>query len=117
MGREVPEDLPGTSRAKAMRDGESPQEDVFLFWHPQKPDKTGSIKGQAWRGLVSPDGWKYAVSPQEQIGLLFNQNDDPWEQHNRFTDPAMADLRRQLHARLSAWMAREQDPMASSATP
>lgn len=114
MGRKVPEDLPGTSRAEAMRNGEPPQEDVFLFWHPQKPDKTGSIKGQAWRGLVSPDGWKYAVSPQEQIGLLFNQNDDPWEQHNRFTDPALADLRRQLHARLSAWMAREQDPIPSS---
>lgn len=116
LGRGVPEDLPGASRADAVRGGSLPEEDVFLFWHPQNPEKAGSIKGQSWRGIVTPDGWKYAVSPEEEIGLLFNQTEDPWEQHNRFTDPDLAGLRWDLHARLADWMEREGDPVRSAFT-
>jgi len=109
MGKDVPKDLPGTSCADAVRTGSLPDKDIFLFWHTQKPEKTGSIKGQCWRGLVSPDGWKYAISPDEEIGLLFQLQEDPWEERNRFLDPELADLKAQLHRRLTDWMKQEQD--------
>jgi arylsulfatase A-like enzyme len=114
MGVEGPGGLSGSSKADALRGGELPREDVFLFWHPQKPGQPDCLKGQTWRGLVTPDGWKYAVSPEEETGLLFNLNEDPWEQRNRFIDPGLASLRQSLHERLTAWMRREEDPALKS---
>lgn len=110
MGVAVPSGLSGSSRADALRGGELPPEDIFLFWHPQKPGQPERLKGQSWRGIVTPDGWKYAVSPQEEIGLLFNLQDDPWEQRNRFCDPELASVRQTLHERLTAWMRKQDDP-------
>jgi len=110
MGSKVPGDLPGSSKADAVRGAPLPDEDVFLFWHPQNPERTDSIKGQSWRGMVTPDGWKYAISPEEETGLMFNQEDDIWEQSNRVLDPSCKALQKELHARLLIWMRQQQDP-------
>ncbi len=114
MGKEVPADLPGSSRSDLCHTGGSLEEDVFLFWHAQRPERTDSIKGQQWRGIVSPEGWKYAVTPGEEIGLLFQLKEDPWEQQNRFLDPDLSALRQDLHRRLTEWMEQEQDPMRTT---
>ena len=109
LGKEVPSDLSGHSCAESLSSGELPEEDIFLFWHPQNREAEGHIKGQSWRGIVSPNGWKYAVSPEEEIGLLFNLNEDPWEERNLFLESEHSALRQELHHRLITWMEQEQD--------
>jgi arylsulfatase A-like enzyme len=112
LGQPLPEGLSGHSRADALHGGVLPTTDVFLFWHPQKPGQPRALKGQAWRGIVTPDGWKYAWSPDEDTGLLFDLNRDPWEECNLYHDPHEASRRHELHKRLRAWMEHEQDPLA-----
>ncbi len=112
LGVDAQRPMAGRSRAAELKTGQSWEaEDVFLFWHPQKPDRPQVLKGQHWRGLVTTDGWKFAFSPQEDCGLLFNQNDDPWEERNLYLDPDAADIRAALMQRLLAWMQEQKDPL------
>ena len=63
---------------------------------------------RSWRGVVTAEGWKYVVLAG-QPWLLFNLNEDPYEQANHALNPAYASQRRRLQTRLAGWMERTGD--------
>ena len=56
-----------------------------------------------WRGVVTRDGWTY-VAFEELPWLLYNLNEDPFEQANLALNPRFAVKRRRLQERLRAWI-------------
>lgn len=56
-----------------------------------------------WRGIVTVDGWKY-VCLENCEWLLFNLNDDPYEQRNLAHDAKYRGRRRELMGRLRKWV-------------
>jgi arylsulfatase A-like enzyme len=58
---------------------------------------------QAWRGVVTRDGWKYVCTPGNDL-LLHNLNDDPYELANLAHDSAFQPRRARLHDRLRQWI-------------
>lgn len=69
--------------------------------HPDTVDRP-------WRGVVTADGWKYVVL-SGQPWLLFNLDEDPYEQANHAFDPVYAAHRRRLQELLAGWIARTGD--------
>ena len=67
------------------------------------PTGHGDSVDRAWRGVVTRDRWKY-VALEHQPWLLFNLNDDPYEQVNLAHNSRFAAERRRLHTRLQAWI-------------
>ena len=61
-----------------------------------------------WRGIVTGDGWKLNLCAGDQ-SELFDLNDDPYEQSNRFTDAAQRDRVRELAARIRLWQVETAD--------
>jgi len=57
-----------------------------------------------WRGLVTIDGWKY-VCLENQPWLMFNLNEDPYEQVNLAHNTKFKAERKRLHDRLAQWTA------------
>lgn len=57
-----------------------------------------------YRGLVTKEGWKL-VSFENQPWLLFNLNEDPYEQRNLAFNNQYAAERKKLTARLRQWVA------------
>lgn len=58
--------------------------------------------GYAWRCVVTCDGWKYACVKNGDW-LLFNLNEDPYEQNNLAFHTAFRQKRRELHGLLRNW--------------
>ena len=56
-----------------------------------------------WRGTVTRDGWKY-VALEGQPWLLFNLEEDPYEQNNLAHNTRFATESQRLHARVRAWV-------------
>ncbi|NOY82354.1 MAG: sulfatase [Kiritimatiellaeota bacterium] len=56
-----------------------------------------------WRGIVTADGWKYAVL-EGQPWLMFNLREDPYETTNLALDGAFSHVRRRLQNRLERWI-------------
>lgn len=65
-----------------------------------------------WRAVVTRDGWKYAVLPG-QPWLMFNLNEDPYEQVNLAHNTRYAQERRRLHDRLRQWIHDTGDTFAA----
>lgn len=63
-----------------------------------------SDRERPWRGIVTRDGWKYAVL-EGQPWLLYNLNEDPYELANRALDGRYKAERAKLQDRLAAWIA------------
>jgi arylsulfatase A-like enzyme len=61
-----------------------------------------------WRGVVTRLGWKY-VCLERQPWLMFNLNEDPFEQVNLAHNSRYATERRRLHQRLEAWIQETED--------
>lgn len=61
-----------------------------------------------WRGIVTADGWKYAVL-EGQPWLMYNLNEDPFEQVNLALDGRFWDQRRRLQDQLRTWIKRTGD--------
>ncbi len=61
-----------------------------------------------WRGIISNDGWKY-VCLENQIWLMFDLNEDPYEQMNLAFNLEYAEKRQQLHRRLKKWIEDTED--------
>jgi arylsulfatase A-like enzyme len=59
---------------------------------------------RAWRGVVTADGWKY-VCVEKTPWLLFNLNDDPYEQANHAFNSKYGAERKRLQGRLAQWIA------------
>lgn len=59
-------------------------------------------------------GWQERTQPDEELyDLIF----DPNEVYNRAADPALADVRAELRARLEAWMQVTRDPLLNGPVP
>jgi arylsulfatase A-like enzyme len=61
-----------------------------------------------YRGLVTKDGWKY-VCFQNQSWLLFNLNDDPFEEANQAYNNRYRAERKRMISRLKQWVADTND--------
>ena len=68
------------------------------FVHGFAPDRE-----RPWRGLITSDGWKYAVL-EGQPWLLYNLNEDPYETANLALDGSYRVERKRLQDRLAAWI-------------
>jgi arylsulfatase A-like enzyme len=56
-----------------------------------------------WRGIVTDDGWKF-VCLEGQPWLMFNLNEDPYEQQNLAFNSIYRDKRKSLLDRLARWI-------------
>ena len=63
---------------------------------------------RAWRGIVTKDGWKY-VCFQGIQWLMYNLNEDPYEQMNLAFNPRYAMERKKLNDRLRQWIEETED--------
>ena len=61
-----------------------------------EPTRWSKSTDRPWRGVVTADGWKY-VCLEHQPWLLFNLNEDPYEQVNLALAPPWHAQRRALH--------------------
>jgi arylsulfatase A-like enzyme len=68
------------------------------------PTLHGDSVDRPWRGIVTRDGWKYVVL-EGQPWLMFNLNEDPYEQVNLAHNTVFAAQRRRLQDCLAAWIA------------
>ncbi|MBN1937015.1 MAG: sulfatase [Anaerolineae bacterium] len=68
------------------------------------PTMHGDSIDRPWRGVVTRDGWKY-VALEGQSWLMFNLNEDPYEQVNLAHNTMYGHERRKLQDRLAAWIA------------
>ena len=75
------------------------------------PTGHGNSIDRSWRGVITQDGWKYAVI-EHQPWLLFNLNDDPYEQVNHAYNTRFKTKRRELHERLLQWAKQTGDDFA-----
>jgi arylsulfatase A-like enzyme len=57
-----------------------------------------------YRGLVTKDGWKF-VAFERQSWLMFNLNEDPYEEANLAQNNAFRSERKRLLSRLKQWVA------------
>ena len=67
------------------------------------PTGHGDSIDRPWRGLVTRDGWKYIVL-EGQPWMLFNLNEDPYEQVNLALNRKYASQRERLQTRLARWI-------------
>ena len=72
------------------------------------PTGHGNSVDKPWRGIVTVDGWKY-VCMENCEWLMFNLNDDPYEQRNLIHNSAFLAKRRELMARLKKWVKDTED--------
>ena len=108
-GIAVPDWMDGTDYSHACVRGGTPGElpgSAFLQLvepvpHPDSIDRP-------WRGVVTTDGWKYAVL-EEQPWLMFNLAEDPHEQANLAHNLAYREKRHELQAELAGWIERTGD--------
>ena len=72
------------------------------------PTKHPDSVDRPWRGVVTADGWKYVVL-EHQSWLMFNLNDDPYEQVNLAHNSIFAAERQRLQAFLKSWIEKTED--------
>ncbi len=56
-----------------------------------------------WRGLITRDGWKF-IALEHQPWLMFNLNEDPYEQANLAFNSRYASERKRLNDRIRGWI-------------
>lgn len=80
-------------------------EEVVPSGHPDSINKP-------WRGLVTKDGWKYCCL-ENTSWLMFNLNDDPFEQVNMAHNNKFRAERQKLIARLKQWISDTGDKFST----
>lgn len=112
-GIAAPESMDGTDYS-ALVTGESvkPGPDSAYIGIPCPTGHASSIE-RPWSGIVTTDGWKYAVL-EDDPWLLFHLSEDPYEFINHAQDPAYRRRREELHERLTEWsrLTKEDTPCA-----
>ena len=97
LGREVPGNLQGKSRAATFLDHQGLDDnDVFIEWNTQP-----GVPNEA-RTLVSAEGWKLNLYTDDNAEL-FDLNTDPYEMKNQFGRAQQKGRIRDLATRLQAW--------------
>jgi arylsulfatase A-like enzyme len=109
-GIEAPDWMQGTDRSHLrVRDRAVPDvADDAAYCQIVVPTGHGDSCDRAWRGLVTRDGWKY-ICMEHQPWLMFNLNEDPYEQVNMAHNTAFGRQRKELHDRLTAFAGRVGD--------
>jgi arylsulfatase A-like enzyme len=104
-GIEVPDWMRGTDYSGLRLLGEgAPNAPDSAFLQCVVPTGHGDSVDRPWRGVVTTDGWKY-VALEGQPWLLFNLNEDPYEQANHAFNTTYHRERARLNERLQAWIA------------
>jgi arylsulfatase A-like enzyme len=107
-GLNVPEHMEGTDYSACFAGGEVPAEPDSAYLQLVVPTGHGDSIDRPWRGLVTRDGWKY-VCLAGQPWLLFDLNEDPYEQVNLALNSRWHSQRRRLQDRLARWIAETDD--------
>ena len=103
-GIEVPDWMDGYdySGARLLQGGlVDPPDSAYL--QSVVPTKHADSVDKPWRGLVTVDGWKY-VCMENCEWMMFNLNDDPFEQRNLTHNSKFLSKRRELMVRLQRWI-------------
>jgi arylsulfatase A-like enzyme len=111
-GIRKPEWMEGTDYS-ARRLGRKPaaSEPDSAFLQTVVPTMHGDSVDKPWRGLVTRDGWKYTCFDGVSW-LMFNLNEDPYEQVNVAHNVKYRAERRKLAGRLKQWVADTGDKFA-----
>ncbi len=72
------------------------------------PTGHGNSYDVAWRGVITRDNWKYVAIPN-QHHMLFNLNNDPYEQVNHAFNIVYRAKRDELFAKTAEWIAKTGD--------
>lgn len=67
-----------------------------------------SDRERPWRGVITQDGWKYAIL-EGQPWLMYNLNEDPYETANLALDGQFRNDRQRLQDLLADWITRTDD--------
>lgn len=67
-----------------------------------------SDRERPWRGVITQDGWKYAIL-EGQPWLMYNLNEDPYETANLALDGQFRNERQRLQDLLADWITRTDD--------
>lgn len=87
-------------------DGTAPPQEIYLA-HPSNMNNRGSRHEIIWRAIVTPE-YTYAVTDQGEHRLW--RTTDGYQQPNLLDDPAQAETRRKLWARLDRLLDRAERP-------
>ena len=82
----------------------TPVEPDSMYLQNVVPTKHPDSIDEPYRGLVTKDGWKYLCF-ENQSWLMFNLNEDPYEQVNVAFNSEYQKERNQLISRLKQWVA------------
>jgi len=108
-GLPVPTAMEGADLSGFVRSGPLPANGPdSAFLQLVRPTGHPNSTSQPWRGVVTADGWKFA-SLENQPWLLFNLNEDPYEQCNLALNSFYKAERAKLTERLRDWIARTGD--------
>jgi len=111
-GIEKPAWMAGTDYSGyRLQDKEVINEPDSAFLQLVAPTGHAHSADRPWRGVVTRDGWKYAVL-EGQPWLLFNLNEDPYELANLAHNSFFRREREQLQAQLAAWIDETGDHFA-----
>ncbi len=111
-GLDVPDWMQGSDFSGAVvRGKEIPPTADSAFLQSVIPTCHGPSVDRPWRGIVTRDGWKY-ICLEHQPWMLFNLNDDPYEQQNLAHTSRAWNKRRELQLQLQDWIERTDDEFA-----
>ncbi|MFW6066375.1 MAG: sulfatase [Planctomycetota bacterium] len=109
-GIETPEWMSGTDYSghfiRGREPAEPPRDSAYL--QSVIPTGHGDSVDRPWRGVVTRDGWKYTVLPGQPF-MMFNLNEDPYEQVNLAYNTRFRAERRRLQELLAGWIADTDD--------
>lgn len=112
-GLDVPEWMEGTDYSGHHSYGgqapKNPPSSAYLT--SSTPTMHADSIDRPWRGVLTKDGWKYAVF-EKTPWLLFNLNEDPYEFVNLAHNSKYAHKRKELQAELEYWIKRTGDSFA-----
>jgi len=115
MGSQAGHDLPGRSLVPEITGQAIEVEPIFIQWNPNpgrvksKPntrlatlEQIQAIDDDYIRTVVTPDGWKLALSKSDKH-QLFNLNDDPYEMTNLYEHDQYSERVKYLAGLIKLW--------------
>ena len=121
MQEAIPDALEGRSRTDVLSGkGTLEGNDAFIEWNGSNglaaktpilgnpAEEIKRVAGLPWRSVVSTEGWKLNLCPEDQCEL-YDLNADPCEQNNLFDDPDQKQRVRELAGRIRAWQQKTGD--------
>ena len=103
-GIEPPEWMQGFDYSGFRLQGNTPKEmPDSAFLQVVIPTRHPDSIDRPWRGIITTDGWKY-IALEGQPWLLYNLNEDPFEQANLAFNSLYTAEREKLNQRLAEWI-------------